>query len=59
MDGKTKNLKYADLMDKLKLSIENEFYYESIFIEYAIFLSKDMYGKVFQASTCNFHTIVK
>ena len=37
MNNKQKNLKYADLMDKLKKSINNEFYYEAIFIEYAIF----------------------
>lgn len=37
MNNKQKNLKYADLMLKLKKSINNEFYYESIFIEYAIF----------------------
>ena len=36
MDGKKKNYKYGELMGKLKNSIENEFYYESIFIEYAI-----------------------
>ena len=36
MNKKEKNLIYADLMDKLKKSIKNEFYYESIFIEYAI-----------------------
>ena len=37
MNNKKKNEKYADLMDKLKKSINNGFYYESIFIEYAIF----------------------
>ena len=36
MEGKVKNLKYAELMGKLKKSIDNNFYYESIFIEYAI-----------------------
>ena len=36
MDRFEKNLKYADLIDKLKKSVNNEFYYESIFIEYAI-----------------------
>lgn len=36
MDNMLKNLKYKDLMEKLKKSINNEFYYESIFIEYAI-----------------------
>lgn len=36
MEGKVKNYKYAELMSKLKTSIENNFYYESIFIEYAI-----------------------
>lgn len=36
MDNQKKYLKYKDLMEKLKKSIENEFYYEAIFIEYAI-----------------------
>jgi len=36
MNNKEKNEKYAVLMSKLKRSINNEFYYESIFIEYAI-----------------------
>ncbi len=31
-----KNEKYRDLMSKLKNAIENEYYYEAIFIEYAI-----------------------
>lgn len=36
MNNRQKNEKYASLMDKLKKSIRNEFYYEAIFIEYAI-----------------------
>ena len=31
-----KYLKYKDLMEKLKSALENEFYYEAIFIEYAV-----------------------
>ena len=37
MDKKIKNLKYKDLMEKLKKAVNNDFYYEAIFIEYAIF----------------------
>lgn len=36
MDNKLKNIKYKDLMEKLKKAVKNEFYYEAIFIEYAI-----------------------
>lgn len=36
MDNYKKNEKYKELMVKLKKSIHNDFYYESIFIEYAI-----------------------
>ncbi len=36
MDKYEKNMKYRDLMTNLKKSIKNEFYYEAIFIEYAI-----------------------
>lgn len=36
MDNKLKNLKYKDLMEKLSKAVRNEFYYEAIFIEYAI-----------------------
>ncbi len=36
MDKYEKNIKYKDLMEKLKNSVKNEFYYEAIFIEYAI-----------------------
>lgn len=36
MKNYKKNLKYAELSEKLKSAIENEFYYEAIFIEYAI-----------------------
>ena len=36
LNNKQKNEKYANLMDKLKKSVNNEFYYEAIFIEYAI-----------------------
>lgn len=37
MDNKDKNKIYSDLMNKLKKSMSNEFYYEAIFIEFAIF----------------------
>ena len=37
MTNKQKNEKYADLITKMKTAIDNEFYYEAIFIEYAIF----------------------
>ena len=36
MNNYYKHEKYAELMEKLKKSLKNEFYYESIFIEYAI-----------------------
>lgn len=36
MEGKDKQQQYAILMSKLKKAINNEFYYESIFIEYAV-----------------------
>lgn len=36
MPNYVKYNKYKDLMEKLKDSIYNEFYYESIFIEYAV-----------------------
>lgn len=36
MTNKQKNEKYANLMDKMKIAIENEFYYEAILIQYAI-----------------------
>lgn len=36
MNNKDKNRIYSDLMSKLKKSMSNEFYYEAIFIEYAI-----------------------
>lgn len=36
MDSRQKNERYKDLMSKLKKSMNNEFYYEAIFIEYAI-----------------------
>lgn len=36
VDKYEKNMKYRDLMTNLKKSIKNEFYYEAIFIEYAI-----------------------
>ena len=37
MDGKEKRNQYAILMSRLKKATYNEFYYEAIFIEYAIF----------------------
>ena len=37
MNGKEKQTQYAILMNKLKKATDNEFYYEAIFIEYAIF----------------------
>ncbi len=37
MDGKEKQNQYAIQMNKLKKATYNEFYYEAIFIEYAIF----------------------
>lgn len=36
-DKKKKQNQYAILMSKLKKATDNEFYYEAIFIEYAIF----------------------
>lgn len=36
MDNYEKNERYSELMEKLKKSIEEEFYYEAIFIVYAI-----------------------
>ncbi len=36
MNNKEKNIKYSNLMEKLKNAIENEYYYEAIFLEYAI-----------------------
>lgn len=36
MDNFEKRIKYAVLMNKLKKATYNEFYYEAIFIEYAI-----------------------
>ena len=36
-DKKEKQTQYAILMNKLKKATYNEFYYEAIFIEYAIF----------------------
>jgi len=36
MNNYLKNEKYIELMEKLKKSVEQEFYYESIFIIYAI-----------------------
>lgn len=36
MNNYQKNERYSELMEKLKKSIEEEFYYESIFIIYAI-----------------------
>ena len=35
-EGKDKQKQYAILMNKLKKATYNEFYYEAIFIEYAI-----------------------
>ena len=37
MDNLIKKEKYAILMSKLKKATDNEYYYEAIFIEYAIF----------------------
>ena len=37
MKNYKKNQTYAELMEKLNLAIKNEFYYEAIFIAYAIF----------------------
>ncbi len=37
MNNKEKNIKYANLMEKLKDSIRKNYFYEAIFIEYAIF----------------------
>lgn len=36
MNNKDKNKIYSELMSKLKKSMSNEFYYEAIFVEYAI-----------------------
>ena len=36
MENKKKNKVYISLMSKLNQSLKNEFYYEAIFIEYAI-----------------------
>ena len=36
MNNYKKNEKYSELMEKLKKSVEQEFYYESIFIIYAV-----------------------
>lgn len=36
MNNNDKNKIYSDLMSKLKKSMSNEFYYEAIFIEFAI-----------------------
>lgn len=36
MKNYSKNLKYKELSEKLKSALENKFYYEAIFIEYAI-----------------------
>ncbi len=36
MENKDKNKVYVSLMSKLNQALKNEFYYESIFIEYAI-----------------------
>lgn len=36
MNNYKKNEKYKDLMAKMKIAIHNEFYYESILLEYAI-----------------------
>ena len=37
MKNYKKNQTYKELMEDLNLSVENKFYYEAIFIEYAIF----------------------
>ena len=37
MKNYKKNQTYRELMEDLKLAVEKEFYYEAIFIEYAIF----------------------
>ena len=37
MTNKEKNEQYMVLMSRLKRAIEGEFYYEAIFIEYAIY----------------------
>ena len=37
MKNYKKNQTYAELMEKLNLAIKNEFYYEAIFIAYAVF----------------------
>ena len=37
MTNYEKNERYSELMSKLKKSVEEEFYYESIFIIYAVF----------------------
>ena len=37
MKNYKKNQTYRELMEDLKLSLEQEFYYEAIFIEYAVF----------------------
>lgn len=36
MDNLIKKEKYANLMAKLKKATDNEYYYEAIFLEYAI-----------------------
>lgn len=36
MNNYDKNEKYKDLMYKMKIAVNNEFYYESILLEYAI-----------------------
>ena len=46
-----KKEKYAYLMDKLKAAITNEYYYEAIFIEYAVL--EDRTASILRHMKCN------
>lgn len=51
-DKKKKQTQYAILMNKLKKATDNEFYYEAIFIEYAIF--EDRTESILRHANINF-----
>ena len=56
MTNKEKNIKYANLIDKMNKAIEQEFYFEAILLEYAILedRTKSMLRHAkFSESTCD------
>lgn len=45
MKNYKKNQSYRELMEDLKISVNQEFFYEAIFIEYAVFEDRTIINK--------------